>query len=965
MYVAMFDEVDEGTAIFKIAPTHSTTPQGASLVTLDAEGYELPSDWYLQVSRHMSGVLKGGTISLPRNFTLRAGETKQGVGAKLVYQTDGNLAVYDPVGKTLWAASSQSPEVIRSCASGCKMVFQGDGNLVLYDNGTPYWATATSDAQLGGTNIVTQLVLSYQSPFLLLKNHAGSNHWTAAAGLTWQSNQDSIAPSVSFNSPLANAVFITPQSVTISLTAMDNTGLSKLELRRNGSLAKTFTALPYTYTWPVTASLNGAHTWTATATDMAGLATTASLNCTVNIDLTAPTVPSGLVLVGKDQALSLAWNPSTDTGGSGVKLYQVSVSTSASFATCISGWCDKDVGNLTSASVSGLPPNTAYYARVRAQDNVGNMSAYSPIKLAKTLPDTMAPTVPTMTGVIEGFSLALSWTPSTDSGGSGLARYEVDVSTHSNFSSLINPWQNRDVGLAISTTVANVTFGQTYYARVRAIDGAGNKSQSVPVSVLANRIKNPGFEDFTSDASLPNQWSKTASAGTASGLLRSAQTGDFNSGTAGLKIAVIPSVTQVAYQPWTSYQPNKTYRLSFWGKVISSTDTMTGYADVISRYANGSYKGLLGGVRFSLPEWTHYSVTFTTDTVPERPMEVRASHVRSDLDGTIHFDDFSIEEIDRPTAPPSLPGPLTITPKQGSLSVAWGPSNGTPVDYYRMFISTRSDFAVHVPGWNNQNVGDRTSVHVVGVNEKTTYYVRLRAFNAVGGHSGYTPTVSATTLGDVTPPAAPPSLTATWMGGGRARLAWEASVDNVGVTQYTLERCVGTGCSNFVQIATLPVVGTVTGVDTVMFPDRVTLLWTGRTQFKNVTQNQKISVQGSTYTLNGDSGVGNLYIIKSAAVTVGDRLAFLATIPHPPQNILPPGAQDRGQCRSEHTGRHCPHHLFGGSRTRGTCHGKSATPLFSQLTNISTIPPARAMPTLSCRLPSLSWTDPPPPRPQP
>jgi hypothetical protein len=594
-------------------------------------------------------------------------------------------------------------------------------------------------------------------------------------GVAWQSNQDTTPPTVSFNSPSAGTSFTTPQTVTISVTAMDNTGLSKLELRRNGSLAKTFTAGPYTYSWPVSASLNGSHAWTATATDVAGLATTVSLTCSVNIDLTAPTVP-------------------------------------------------------------------------------------------------------TMTGVIEGFSLALSWTPSTDSGGSGLARYEVDVSTHSNFSSFINPWQNRDVGLAISTTVASMIFGHTYYARVRAIDGAGNKSQSVPVSVLATRIKNPGFEDFTSDASLPNQWSKTASAGTASGLLRSVQSGDFHIGSAGLKITVLPSITQVAYQPWTNYQPNKTYRLTFWGKVVSSTDTMTGYADVISRFANGTYKGLLAGVRFNLPEWTKYSVTFATDTIPERPLELRAFHIRSDLPGTIHFDDFSIEEIDRPTAPPGLPGPLTVTPAQGSLSVSWGASNGTPVDFYRLFISTRNDFAVHVPGWNSQNVGDRTSINVSGLKEKTTYYVRLRAFNAVGGYSGYTPTVSATTLGDVTPPAAPPSLTATWMGGGRARLAWDGSVDNVGVTQYSLERCVGAGCSTFVQIATLPVVGTVTGVDTVMFPDRTTLLWTGRTQFKNVSQNQKISVQGSTYALNGDSGVGNLYIIKSAAVTVGDSLAFLSPL---------------------------------------------------------------------------------------
>jgi hypothetical protein len=51
LYGAMFDEVDEGTAMFKIASTATEAPAGASIVTLDADGETLPSDWYLQVAR--------------------------------------------------------------------------------------------------------------------------------------------------------------------------------------------------------------------------------------------------------------------------------------------------------------------------------------------------------------------------------------------------------------------------------------------------------------------------------------------------------------------------------------------------------------------------------------------------------------------------------------------------------------------------------------------------------------------------------------------------------------------------------------------------------------------------------------------------------------------------------------------------------------------------------------------------
>ncbi len=51
VYGAMFDEVDEGTAMFKLAPTRESVPSGVPIVTLDADGEQLPSDWYLQLAR--------------------------------------------------------------------------------------------------------------------------------------------------------------------------------------------------------------------------------------------------------------------------------------------------------------------------------------------------------------------------------------------------------------------------------------------------------------------------------------------------------------------------------------------------------------------------------------------------------------------------------------------------------------------------------------------------------------------------------------------------------------------------------------------------------------------------------------------------------------------------------------------------------------------------------------------------
>ena len=46
LYGAMFDEVDEGTAMFKVAATRADAPEDVPLVTLDVDGERLPSDWY-------------------------------------------------------------------------------------------------------------------------------------------------------------------------------------------------------------------------------------------------------------------------------------------------------------------------------------------------------------------------------------------------------------------------------------------------------------------------------------------------------------------------------------------------------------------------------------------------------------------------------------------------------------------------------------------------------------------------------------------------------------------------------------------------------------------------------------------------------------------------------------------------------------------------------------------------------
>ncbi len=66
LYGAMFDEVDEGTAMFKMAPTHATMPTQFPFVALDVDGEALPSDWYLRLANQAGKALRGELALSPQ-----------------------------------------------------------------------------------------------------------------------------------------------------------------------------------------------------------------------------------------------------------------------------------------------------------------------------------------------------------------------------------------------------------------------------------------------------------------------------------------------------------------------------------------------------------------------------------------------------------------------------------------------------------------------------------------------------------------------------------------------------------------------------------------------------------------------------------------------------------------------------------------------------------------------------------
>jgi hypothetical protein len=95
-----------------------------------------------------------------------------------------------------------------------------------------------------------------------------------------------------------------------------------------------------------------------------------------------------------------------------------------------------------------------------------------------------------------------------------------------------------------------------------------------------------------------------------------------------------------------------------------------------------------------------------------------------------------------------------------------------------------------------------TSFSDTTVAPSTSYSYRVRASDAAGDLSGYSSTSTVSTPADTTAPSAPSGLTASVISSSQINLSWSASTDNVGVAGYVLQRCSGSSCTSFAQIAT-------------------------------------------------------------------------------------------------------------------------------------------------------------------
>jgi hypothetical protein len=185
--------------------------------------------------------------------------------------------------------------------------------------------------------------------------------------------------------------------------------------------------------------------------------------------------------------------------------------------------------------------------------------------------------------------------------------------------------------------------------------------------------------------------------------------------------------------------------------------------------------------------WTQVTVTFNSGSATSVTLYGAYNA------GTGRFDDFALDEQTAATVP-AAPSALTATASGTStINLTWTDNSSDETGFKLERKTGAGGTYAEIAGSIAANA---TSYSNTGLTASTTYYYRLRSYNAAG-NSSYSNEISATTTA-TPPPNAPSSLAATTGGTSTINLTWTDNSTNE--TGFKLERKTGSG-GTYAEIA--------------------------------------------------------------------------------------------------------------------------------------------------------------------
>jgi hypothetical protein len=236
---------------------------------------------------------------------------------------------------------------------------------------------------------------------------------------------------------------------------------------------------PYTYGW----QKDGGSTFASTKS-LTGI-TSGTYKVTVSlIGVSSPNSTS--FVVGSEPVVTALAGTNADctntftanwTASAGAIKYFLDVATDSAFTNFVTGFNHRDVGNVTTYAVTGVPPGNIYY-RVSKESSCG-VSAYSSTITYATL-QINSPTATTATAELcNGFTA--NWNSVA-----GATAYHLDISTDPLFGTFVGTYNNLSVGNVTSLVITPLASGFTYYYRVRSSNATC--SMATPSNIISVEI---------------------------------------------------------------------------------------------------------------------------------------------------------------------------------------------------------------------------------------------------------------------------------------------------------------------------------------------------------------------------------------------------------------------------------------------------------------------------------------------
>jgi hypothetical protein len=502
-----------------------------------------------------------------------------------------------------------------------------------------------------------------------------------------------------------------------------------------------------------------------------------------------PATPGALEIIPGINQLTINWE-----GSGGAASYEVFISTYMTRPSSPEITTEK-----TSAVIRNLENDKIYYIWVRAVNSAGK-SEYSPPESGTPTIPTVAPAIPAKPALTAGSrELAVSWQTVEFA-----SAYEVWAGTSDNSAQAQK--QGDDIsGWITETVIKNLVNETTYYVWVKAKNVMGASGFSLPANA-----KPSAFAVLPETPILPT----------------------LTPGSKALDVNWTPVEGALSYEVWTDETGNPANAQKYGADVSGASVTLTGLTNETTYYIWVKAKNNIGTSEFSpradgtpsasaatpatpesaptvIPGYNQLSISWQAvegansyevwaGTDPNPTIAAKRGNDATGLSsvitgltngtayyvwvkaknavGTSNFSPMATGTPSASTIAPQAPAIPSVSIGNGQITVTWEAVEGAAA--YEVWTGTANNSSSAAQ--NGEDVSDSLSGTISGLTNGTTYYIWIKAKNAVGT-SGFSPVAVGKPIANAT------ALTLS-AGNGQLSVSWTAIA---GADQY--EVFFGTG----------------------------------------------------------------------------------------------------------------------------------------------------------------------------